>query len=107
MLRVSSDASDLGIDMSTLLAAPPSQLPASAELAALARALTVHPAVDPVAERDAVIAVLGRDGAERAVSVCATFQLMNRLLDGVGAPVPRTLDGLALELGFELADVHH
>ena len=83
---MSSDATDLLIDMSTLLAAPPAQLPASAELAALTRALTVHPAVDPAEERDAVIAAVGRDGAERAVSVCATFQLMNRLLDGVGAP---------------------
>lgn len=107
MLRVSSDQTDLGIDMATLLSGPPGQVPASVELAALVRALTVHPSVDPVAERSALIAVAGPAAAERAVAVCATFQLMNRLLDATGTPVPSSLDPLAVELGFDLADVHH
>lgn len=90
-----------------MLRTPPTTLPASHELAELTNALTVNPTVDPVAERAALVAIAGPDAAERAVAVCATFQLMNRLLDGVGAPIPTSLDSLAVELGFDLDDVHH
>ncbi|MEM7324730.1 MAG: hypothetical protein AAF531_16700 [Actinomycetota bacterium] len=51
------------------------------------------------------MAAAGEAVAERAVSVCATFQMMNRLLDGVGAPVNARLHPLAAELGFEPGDL--
>ena len=57
------------------------------------------------AERDALVAVAGTEVAERAVGVAATFQMMNRLLDGVGAPVHQRLHPLAVELGFEPAAI--
>jgi hypothetical protein len=107
MLRESSDATNLGIDISNVFRTPPAELPASAELAALTDALTIHPTVDPVGQRAALVAAAGPETAERAVAVCATFNMMNRLLDGVGAPIPTSLDPLALELGLDLTDVHH
>ena len=76
-----------------------------AELAALVDAMGTGRPIDPVAEREALRAVAGDAAAERAIGVAATFQMMNRLLDGVGAPVNQRLHPLALELGFELADI--
>ncbi len=75
------------------------------ELRALTDALTTNTAVEPVAERDALVAAAGAAVAERAVGVCATFQMMNRLLDGVGAPVRSSLHPIAAELGFEPAEL--
>ena len=63
-------------------------------------ALTTDTNKDPAAQRWALVATAGEQAAERAVGVCATFQMMNRLLDGVGAPVRIELHGLAAELGF-------
>lgn len=52
-----------------------------------------------------MVAAAGAAAAERAIGVCATFQMMNRLLDGVGAPVDRALHPLAVELGYEVGDI--
>jgi len=71
------------------------------ELAALANALTTNTNEDPRTERASLISVAGARSAERAIGVCATFQMMNRLLDGVGAPVHSRLHPLAAELGFD------
>jgi len=53
-----------------------------------------------------VVAALGSASAERAVGVIATFQMMNRLLDGVGAPVSSQHNALAMELGFQPEDIN-
>ena len=52
-----------------------------------------------------MVDALGAAAAERAVGVCATFQMMNRLLDGVGAPVDKALHPLAVELGYTESDI--
>ncbi len=75
------------------------------ELAALAQAMATDWVASPTAARDALIAAAGPQVAERAVGVAATFQMMNRLLDGVGAPVNERLHPLAQELGFEPTDI--
>lgn len=80
-------------------------VPFGAELAALADAMGAGRPVDPAAEREALRAVAGDAVSERAISVAATFQMMNRLLDGVGAPVHERFHPLAVELGFELAQI--
>lgn len=72
---------------------------------ALVDALTTEVRAEPVAERNAVVAELGGAATERAVGVIATFQMMNRLLDGVGAPVHPSLLELGLELGFRRDDL--
>ena len=76
-----------------------------AELVALADAMGTKWIADPVAERNALIAAGGAAVAERAIGVAATFQMMNRLLDGVGAPVRPQLHEIAIQLGFESTDI--
>lgn len=71
------------------------------QLAALTDALTTRTDREPVEERQALVAVAGEAVAERAIGVCATFQMMNRLLDGVGAPVRTSLHAIAVELGLD------
>ncbi len=58
-------------------------------------------------ERNALVGALGAIAAERAAGVAATFQMMNRLLDAVGAPVSnkRHFAPIAAALGFELATI--
>ena len=46
----------------------------------------------------------GRDGADRIAMVAANFQMMNRLLDAIGAPVSPRLDPLADEMGLTVPD---
>lgn len=67
----------------------------------------VHTAwtIDPAATRSALVVAGGEAVAERTIGVAATFQMMNRLLDGVGAPVRRQLHAIAAELGFEPEDI--
>ena len=72
---------------------------------ALTDALTTGFPAEPDRQRRAVVEALGPAAAERAIGVIATFQMMNRMLDGVGAPVHPSLLGLGLELGFERADL--
>lgn len=102
---MSSDANGLGLDITMIASGATPPLPGGAELAALAEALTIHLDREPAAERTALVEAIGLDAAERAIGVGATFQMMNRLLDGVGAPIRRTLHGLAAELGFDPAEL--
>lgn len=76
-------------------------LPFGAELLALTDALTTRTDAEPADQRAALIAAAGEAAAERAIGVCATFQMMNRLLDGVGAPVRASLHPIAVELGLD------
>ncbi len=71
----------------------------------MASTLTTRTTTGPTDERDALVAALGAAATERAIGVAATFQMMNRLLDGVGAPVDKALHPLAVELGYEVADI--
>jgi hypothetical protein len=105
MLRVSSEALGLGIDIAVVAKGTPPSLPHGAEILALVDALTTRSDAEPVAERAALIAAAGPAVAERAVSVCATFGTMNRLLDGVGAPVRAALHPIAETLGFDPQDL--
>lgn len=78
-----------------------------AELLAFTDALGVDPTYDPKLERDQLVGRLGPVAAERAAGVAATFQMMNRLLDGVGAPVNNRphFAPIAEAMGFRLADI--
>ena len=83
----------------------PPAVPFGAELASLTQAMGTNWIDPPTSERDALVAAAGPEFAERAIGVAATFQMMNRLLDGVGAPVNKGLHPLAKELGFEPLDI--
>lgn len=80
---------------------------AGAELLAFADALGLDPTIDPSATREALIAEVGAEATERAAGIAATFQMMNRLLDGVGAPVNNRphFGPIAEAMGFHLEDI--
>ncbi|MDH3679252.1 MAG: hypothetical protein OEV40_04800 [Acidimicrobiia bacterium] len=105
MLRASSDALDLGIDITAVATGTAPAIRYGAELASLTLELTTNTAKEPTAQRAALLEAGGAAVAERAVGVCATFQMMNRLLDGVGAPVRSSLQGIATALGFDPAEL--
>lgn len=74
---------------------------------AFADALDQRSTTDLTDARDKLVAAVGQAGAERAAGVVATFQMMNRLLDGVGAPVNnrKHFEPIAEALGFRLSDI--
>ncbi len=74
---------------------------------AFADALDQHATTDLAEARDQLVSAVGKAGAERAAGVVATFQMMNRLLDGVGAPVNnrKHFEPVAEALGFKLSDI--
>ena len=82
-------------------------LPGGAELRDLVDKMGTDLAHSPTAERQAVVATLGPEAAERAIGVVATFHMMNRLLDGVGAPVRMQgrFHAMIHELGFKIDEI--
>ena len=46
----------------------------------------------------------GGDGADRIAMVAANFQMMNRLMDAIGGPVPSRHDLLATEMNLTVPD---
>ena len=46
----------------------------------------------------------GRDGADRIAMVAANFEMMNRLMDAIGAPVSARHTPLADEMGLTVPD---
>lgn len=104
-LRASSEATDLDLDIAVVATGAQPAVPFGSELTALADELTTNWTAPPTAARTALVAAAGAAVAERAVGVVATFQMMNRLLDGVGAPVHERLHPIAKQLGFEPTDI--
>lgn len=99
-LRASTEANDIDfpIDIIASGALPP--LSGGTAMAAFTDALTTNHLADLSEVRQTLVTAFPGPAAERVVAVAATFQMMNRALDGVGAPVSRALHGLAAELGF-------
>ena len=104
-LRVSNQASEAGLDIAVVSSGEPPPLPCGPELRDIADAVTTQWTKEPAAEREALVAAAGPAVAERAIGVTATFQMMNRLLDGVGAPIREQLHETAIALGFEPNDI--
>ena len=71
------------------------------ELRDLATALTTGEGVEESGKLLAEAA--GREVAAAAVGVCANFEMMNRILDGIGCPVPAFARPIAKQLGVEPA----
>ena len=107
MLRESCHQSGASVDLGSVGHGRPDGLNSGPELAALVEALTLDTTAPPTTERTALIEAAGEAAPERAIAVCATFQMMNRLLDGTGTPLPAGLQGIASALGFDPADLYH
>lgn len=106
MLRASSEEVGIAVDLETVATGHTPALAHGAELAALVDALTTDTARVPSAQLAALVDLAGAEAAERCVAVCATFQMMNRLLDGTGTPLPPGLEPIATTLGFDAAEVY-
>ncbi len=78
-----------------------------AELLAFTDAMGLDPTVDPSHARTILLDRMGPVATERAAGIAATFQMMNRLLDGVGAPVNNRshFEPVATAMGFTLSDI--
>lgn len=72
-------------------------MPWGIELRDLATAMSAGQRLDE--SRDALTQVAGARVTAVAVGVCANFQMMNRILDATGCPVPATRDFVADLLG--------
>lgn len=105
MLRVSCEHTDTHLDLEVVASGEAPTISAGQELAALVETMTTRPNQDPNTERLALVAKAGERVAERAIAVCATFNLMNRLLDGVGAPTPLNARPMAVHLGFSVEEL--
>ncbi len=99
-LSASSNESGIELDVSIVATGDAPLVAGGPALAAFTDALTTNHLGDLTSVRADLVDALGPVGAERAIGVAATFQMMNRALDGVGAPVSRDLHPLAVELGF-------
>ncbi len=105
MLRVSCEQTNTELDLGLVASGGVPPIPAGAALAALVETMTTRTDRDPSAERAALVSVAGEPATERAIAVCATFNLMNRLLDGVGAPTPANARPMAVHLGFSVDEL--
>ncbi|MEM8923885.1 MAG: hypothetical protein AAGD35_10315 [Actinomycetota bacterium] len=88
MLRASTEATGLEFD-ATAIADPqrPIGLPAGAETVRFARAL-VRRTDDLDAARNALVESIGAEGAAGVAAVAGNFEMMNRVLDATGVPIP-------------------
>jgi hypothetical protein len=100
-LREGSAAAGIDLDLGVVATGTVPPIEGGQQLLAFTDALTIGWDRNVDGERYALVGALGPERAERAIGVCATFQMMNRALDGVGAPVPATIRPLAAELGFD------
>ena len=57
--------------------------------------------------RQALIEAAGIDGAARATLVIANFEMMNRILDATGVPVPTRMGEITTELGLPAYTQRH
>lgn len=74
-------------------------VPAGRELVAFTDAAVLRDDHEIEPARADLVAAVGADGAARAASVAGNFELMNRLLDGMGVGPPERALHLADELG--------
>ncbi len=77
-------------------------VPGGAELLAFTTAALASAAHDDptlVAARARLVAAVGDAGAARAATVAGSFEMMNRLLDASGVPVPPQMCDVGRDLG--------
>jgi hypothetical protein len=101
MLRASGEATGTPIEYRAIVDDDVDPLlPWGAQLRDLATALTLGK--DLPAARSVLVEVAGAQAAAAVVAVCANFQMMNRVLDATGCPVPAQARSSTEVLGIEL-----
>ena len=87
MLRASVEATGQPVDLRSIgdFTVDP-LLPAGTALRALADAVVLRDKFERDVAIEALAAAAGEHGAVRAAAVIANFEMMNRLVDGIGLP---------------------
>lgn len=101
MLRASAQSTDTEVDLRAI--ADPMvdpRLPAGRELLALADAIVLRDTHERDAAVEALIPLVGVDGAVRAAAVAGNFEMMNRNLDGMAIGPSTQSAAIAPELGL-------
>ena len=101
MLRASAETTGEGIDLRAI--ADPMVdplLPAGRELLALTDAIVLRDEYERDAALEALVPLVGTDGAVRAAAVTGNFEMMNRNLDGMGIGPSSSSAAIAPELGM-------
>ncbi len=114
MLRASADVLGHRVDLAAVTSSGPDRtdgspatgaepgVPAAAALVAFVDAL-VGPGAGPLAldaARTSLVEAVGAEAAARAALVTGNFEMMNRILDATGVPVPPRLAAMAEPLGL-------
>ncbi len=73
-----------------------------AEIVAFVDAVVLRDDDEYPEARAALEALIGREATDRSAMVAGNFSMMNRALDAVGAPVDRSQDALAAEMGLSI-----
>ena len=105
MLRASVEHHDGSLDPAAITAGCGScGVEGSDEILALVDAVVMRDNAEYPDARVRAELRLGRNAADRVAMVAANFQMMNRLLDAIGAPVSPRLFPLAEEMGLTVPD---
>lgn len=100
MLRESAEATDTPLDLRGVVDDRIDPLvPAAQRLRAFADACTRRDASARTTTRGALTDTLGAAAAATAAGVVANFEMMNRILDATGVPIPRRRLAILRELG--------
>ena len=101
MLRASCDAFQYPLDLRGIVDDRLDVgVPGGAELVAFASAVVDGDADGLNGARDSLSEAVGTAGTVEAAGVAANFQMMNRILDGVGLPPAPRFAAIAPELGI-------
>ena len=105
MLRASIATFDLSLSTAPIASGVgDTGVPASAEILAFVDALILRDVDEFASARAALEAQVGSAAADRVAMVAGNFEMMNRALDAVGAPVDGGYATLASEMGLEIPD---
>ncbi|NNC75004.1 MAG: hypothetical protein HKN93_05775 [Acidimicrobiia bacterium] len=107
MLRASARISDRQVDLrgAAHLSIDP-LLDGGREIVDFTTALVGR--ADVAASREAAVGAIGAEATARVAAVAGNFEMMNRILDAVGVPVPRSrAESIAGELGIDVDHFGH
>ena len=103
MLRASADHNQVVVDLGAIRDPTiDSGLPAGHELLALTDAAVLRDADEREVAFAGLRGAVGERAAVRAAAVVGNFEMMNRLLDGIGVGAPPGSDAIAADIGVTL-----
>ncbi|MDH3707921.1 MAG: hypothetical protein OES57_17785 [Acidimicrobiia bacterium] len=103
MLRASADHNDVTVDLAGIRDATiDSGVPHGHALIALTDAVVLRDVDERQIAFGALVGAVGEQAAVRAAAVAGNFEMMNRLLDGIGVGAPPGAAPIAAEIGVSV-----